>query len=76
MDLWLCWFVVLHGGFHGGAGFGSFVAGLVVVFSGGVVRGGWYCFSVKVNGGFVVVNGSFCDSGGSGVDLCGGVCGC
>ena len=31
MDLWLCWFVVLHGGFLGGADFGSFVAGLVVM---------------------------------------------
>jgi len=35
--------VVLHGGFHGGADFGSFVAGLVVVFSGGACVGFW-CF--------------------------------
>ena len=34
MDLWLCWFVV----FHGGAKFGSFVVGLVVVF-GSAARG-------------------------------------
>jgi len=47
IDLWLCWFVVLHGG----ADLGSFVAGLVVVF-GGAARGGWCCFLVRVNGGF------------------------
>jgi len=35
MDLWLCWFVMLHGGFHGGVDFESFVSGLVVVFGGG-----------------------------------------
>jgi hypothetical protein len=44
MDLWLCWFVVLHGGFHDGADFGSFVVGHVVVFGGGAERGGWCCF--------------------------------
>lgn len=47
MDLWLCWFVV----FHGGAKFGSFVVGLVVVF-GSAARGGWCYFLVRVNGGF------------------------
>ncbi|AES61806.2 transmembrane protein, putative [Medicago truncatula] len=39
MDLWLCWFVVLHGGVD----FGSFVVGLVVVLMvvfGGVAHGG------------------------------------
>jgi len=41
MNLWLCWFVVLHGSFHGGADFGSFVAELVVVLGGGAARGGW-----------------------------------
>jgi len=51
MDLWLCWFVVFLGGFHGGADFESFVAGLVVVF-GGTARGGWCCFLVRVSGGF------------------------
>jgi len=51
MDLWLCWFVVFHGGFHGGAKFGSFVVGLVVVF-GSAARGGWCYFLVRVNGGF------------------------
>ncbi len=39
-----------------GADFGSFVAGLVVVFGGGAcggdARGGWCCFLVRVNGGF------------------------
>ncbi|KEH42043.1 hypothetical protein MTR_1g060290 [Medicago truncatula] len=43
MDLWLRWFVVLHGGFHDGADFESFVVVLVVVFSGdahGVCFGG------------------------------------
>jgi hypothetical protein len=59
MDLWLCWFVVLHGGFHGGADFlgllwrGSWwflVVVLVAVF-GGAVYGGWCCFLVRVNGG-------------------------
>lgn len=47
MDLWLCWFVVLHGGFLGGADFGSFAAGLVVmlvVVLGGAASGGWCCF--------------------------------
>ncbi|RHN55464.1 hypothetical protein MtrunA17_Chr5g0418051 [Medicago truncatula] len=34
VDLWLCWFVVLHGVFHGVADFGSFVTGLVVDFGG------------------------------------------
>jgi len=51
MDLWLCWFVVLHGG----ADFGSFVVGFVVVIVvvfGGDARGGWCCFLVMVNGGF------------------------
>lgn len=45
MDLWLCWFVVLiHGGFLGGADFGSFVARLVVVFGGDACGGfGWCC---------------------------------
>jgi len=34
------WLVVLHGVFHGGANFGSFVVLLVVVFGGaGVVAG-------------------------------------
>jgi hypothetical protein len=51
MDLWLCWFLVVHGGFHAGADFGSFVAELVVIFGGGAcgvfggaARGGWCCF--------------------------------
>jgi len=35
--------VVLHGGFHGGADFGSFVAELVVVFSGDTRGGFWWC---------------------------------
>ena len=40
MDLWSCWSVVLHGG----ADFGSFVAGLVVVFGGDSCGGfGWCC---------------------------------
>jgi hypothetical protein len=44
MDLWLCWFVVLHGGFLGDADFRSFVAGLVVVFGGDACGGfGWCC---------------------------------
>jgi len=44
MDLWLCWFEVLHDGFLGGADFGSFVAGLVVVFGGDASGGfGWCC---------------------------------
>jgi len=44
MDLWLCSLVVLQGGFHGCADFGSFVAWLMVVFCGGA-RGGflWCC---------------------------------
>jgi len=50
MNLWLCWFVVLHDSFHGGTDFGSFVAGLVVVLV--VVFGGGCCFLVRVNGGF------------------------
>jgi len=55
MDLWLCWFVVLHGGFHGGADFESFVVGFVVVLVvvfGADARGCWCCFLVMVNGGF------------------------
>lgn len=43
MDFWLCWFVVLHGSFHGGADFEffvvEFVVVLVVVF-GGAAHGG------------------------------------
>jgi len=61
---WLCSFVVLRGGFHGGADTGSFVVVLVVVF-GGDVRGGWCWFLVI----FVVVNGSF---GGGDGGACGG----
>jgi len=67
---WLCWFVVLHGGFHGGDDFGSFVAGFVVVLVvvfGGAAIGGWCCVLVRVNGGFH-------DGGGSGVDFCRAVC--
>jgi len=47
--------VVLHGGFHGCADFGSFVVGLMVVLMVifcGVARGGWCCFLVRVKGGF------------------------
>jgi len=47
MDLRLCWFVVLHGSFHGGVDFGYFVAGswwflvvVLVVVLGGAARGG------------------------------------
>jgi len=40
MDYLLCWFVVVHGGFHGGVDTGFFVVVLVVVF-GGDARGGW-----------------------------------
>jgi len=32
IDLWLCWFV----GLHGGADFGSFAVVLVMIFYGGV----------------------------------------
>jgi len=42
-DLWLCWFVVLHGGFHDGADFESFLAGIVMVFGGGACGGFWWC---------------------------------
>jgi hypothetical protein len=48
MDLWLCWFVVLHGGFHGGADFGSFKTTLVVVFGGSARGGFWWCRLVVV----------------------------
>lgn len=34
--------VVPHGDFHGGADFGSFVVGLVVIFGGGVCGGFWW----------------------------------
>jgi hypothetical protein len=30
IDFWLCWFVVLRGGFHNGVDIGSFVVVLVV----------------------------------------------
>jgi len=36
--------VVLHGGFHDGADFESFLAGIVMVFGGGACGGfWWYC---------------------------------
>jgi len=41
-NLWLCWFVVFHGGFHGGADFGSFVMVLVVIFGGGARGSFWW----------------------------------
>jgi len=52
---WLCWFVVLRGGFHGGVDIGCFVVVLVVVF-GGDARGGWCWFLVVM---LVVVGACF-----------------
>jgi len=67
---------MLHGGFHGGVDFESFVSGLVVVFGGGACGG--FCrvaFRWGLMVVFVVVNGSFGDGGGRGVNFCGSVCG-
>ncbi|RHN79568.1 hypothetical protein MtrunA17_Chr1g0178791 [Medicago truncatula] len=61
MDLWLRWFVVLHGGFHDGADFESFVVVLVVVFSGDA-HGVWFLVVVVVLVFLVVLvaaNGGF-----------------
>jgi len=51
MDLWLCWFVVLHGGFLGGPNLGFlwrgswwFLVVMLVVVLGGAAHGGWCCF--------------------------------
>jgi hypothetical protein len=43
-DFWLCWFVVLCGGFHGGVDIGSFVLVLVFVVVFVVPFGGGYVF--------------------------------
>jgi len=58
MDPWLCWFVVLHGGFHGGVDTGSFMVVLFVVFGGSVIagfcgdaRGGWWWVFILVSDG-------------------------
>ncbi|RHN59795.1 hypothetical protein MtrunA17_Chr4g0018121 [Medicago truncatula] len=60
MDPWLCWFVVLHGGYPSGADTRSFLVVLVGASNGfyGDSRGGWLCwFSwwlvVVVSGGYV-----------------------
>jgi len=53
IDPWLCWFVVLHGGFHGGADTRSFMmcSWWILCYFYGDSCDGWWWLLVMVTGG-------------------------